>query len=78
MMKIGKSEADKSAEDLLKCRQIVSEITSFGVTQNQMMQIIHLLALELENRDALVDITTIIKEYQENPLAEHKNKLLEV
>jgi hypothetical protein len=43
-----------------------------------MMQIIHLLALELENRDALVDITTIIKEYQENPLAEHKNKLLEV
>ena len=77
-MKIGKSEVDKSAEDLLKCRQVVTEITNFGVTQNQIMQIIHLLALELENRDVLVDITTIIKEYQENPLSEHKNKLLEV
>jgi len=79
-MKMGKSEADIAAEKLLKCRQIVTEILNFGVTQEQLLQIIYLLSLELENREALEDITDAVKSHKidiEN-LGQNKNKLLEV
>jgi hypothetical protein len=79
-MKMGKSEADIAAEKLLKCRQIVAEILNFGVTQEQLLQIIYLLSLELENREALEDITDAVKSHKidiEN-LGQNKNKLLEV
>jgi hypothetical protein len=79
-MKMGKSEADIAAEKLLKCRQIVAEILNFGVTQEQLLQIIYLLSLELENREALEDITDAVKRHKidiEN-LGQNKNKLLEV
>jgi hypothetical protein len=79
-MKMGKSEAEIAAENLLKCRQIVSEILNFGVTQEQLLQIIYLLSLELENREALEDIADSVKRHKidiEN-LGQNKNKLLEV
>jgi hypothetical protein len=79
-MKMGQSEADIAAEKLLKCRQIVAEILNFGVTQEQLLQIIYLLSLELENREALEDITDAVKSHKidiEN-LGQNKNKLLEV
>jgi len=78
-MNIGKSESDKKAEDLLKCRQITSEILKFGVSQDQILQIIYLLSLELEDRDALLEISTIVKEYKSDMTSDEKNnKLLEV
>jgi|APGre2960657373_1045057.scaffolds.fasta_scaffold41721_4 hypothetical protein len=79
-MKMGKSEAEIAAENLLKCRQIVAEILNFGVTQEQLLQIIYLLSLELENREALEDIADSVKRHKvdiEN-LGQNKNKLLEV
>ena len=79
-MKMGKSEAEIAAEKLLKCRQIVAEILNFGVTQEQLLQIIYLLSLELENREALEDIADSVKRHKvdiEN-LGQNKNKLLEV
>jgi hypothetical protein len=79
-MKIGKSENDKKAEDLLKCRQITSEILNFGVSQDQILQIIYLLSLELEDRDALLEISTVVKNFKTDILSDdNKNKkLLEV
>ena len=81
-MKIGTSETDKIAADLLRCRQITSEILHFGVSQDQIMQIIYLLALELENREALSDITSVVKSHKVNLASDNepepKTKLLEI
>ncbi len=82
-MKIGKSETEQVAADILKCRQIVTEILKFGVSQDQVMQIIYLLALELENREALLDITMAVKSHKINlanddQVQEQNQKLLEV
>jgi len=52
----GETKTEISANDMLQCRQIVSEITEFGVKQDQILQIIKLLSLELENRDQMVAI----------------------
>ena len=78
-MNIGKSKLDSAASDLLKCRQITSEIFNFGVSQDQILQIIYLLSLELENREALVDISTATKKYKMDLTSDKENnKLLEV
>lgn len=61
-MKIGSSETDKIAKSLQKCRQIVSELNSFGINDFERVQIINLLSLELEDRDLMSDITEIIKD----------------
>jgi hypothetical protein len=60
--KIGQSETDVWAEETLRSRQIVSEILKFGVSQKQILNIIKLLAMELEDREALVAISSIAKE----------------
>jgi hypothetical protein len=60
--KIGQTETDRWAQDMLACRQIVSEILKFGVNQKQILNIIKLLAMELEDRDALVAISAVVKE----------------
>jgi hypothetical protein len=78
-MKIGKSESDKKAEDLLICRQITSEILNFGVSQDQILQIIYLLSLELEDREALLEISTVVKNFKTDILSDNNDKkLLEV
>lgn len=78
-MNIGKSDSDKAAESLLKCRKIVSEIVNFGVTQDDIMQIIYLLSLELENREALEAFSCLVKEFRNDPFEDQKkNKLVEV
>ena len=53
----------RTANQVGKCREIVKEITSFGVNEFMVLQIISLLALELENRDALVEICDTAKKY---------------
>ena len=57
---------------------------NFGVTQDQIMQLIYLLALEIENRQALEDIVEVVDNFRnkitnvdDNNTAK-KNKLLEV
>jgi hypothetical protein len=60
--KIGQTETEQWANETLKSRQIVSEILKFGVSQRQILGIIKLLAMELEDREALVAISSVVKE----------------
>lgn len=60
--KIGQTETERWAAEVLTSRKIVDEILKFGVNQNQILNIIKLLAMELENREALVAINSIVKE----------------
>ena len=51
----------KTAESLLKCRQIKAEILRFGVKQLEIEQLIKLLALELEDRDKMIAVTSALE-----------------
>lgn len=59
----GTTGMEQAAKDSQQARDIVSEILSFGVTQQQILRVAYLLSLELENREAMVGISTCIKEY---------------
>ena len=51
---------DKNLIDKVKAREIVSEIMQYGVNQEQITTIIKLLALELEDRALMLDITNLL------------------
>lgn len=53
---------DVVAAENATCRQIVKEISLFGVSERQRMMIIYLLALELENVELLQEITATIND----------------
>ena len=42
-----------------RCRQIVSEIIDFGVSQDQIKTLIKLLAFELEERELMLSINDL-------------------
>ena len=55
----------KAEEDLLEkqeCREIVKKIMDFGVSQRQIIELLNILALELEDRKLMQDIRNAIKE----------------
>jgi hypothetical protein len=58
----GKTESEMHAEKMHECRDIVKKILDFGVTEKQKLQIIKLMALELENRTIMTEIMTLIKQ----------------
>jgi hypothetical protein len=60
--KIGQTETETWANEMLVNRQVVGEILKFGVSQKQILNIIKLLAMELEDRDALIAISSIVAE----------------
>lgn len=60
--KIGQTETEKWAKEMLAGRQIVDEILKFGVNQSQILNIIKLLSMELEDREALLAISEVVKE----------------
>jgi len=66
MKKYGETTTDKWAREMIKSREVVSEIMNFGVSQNQITQIINLLALELEDRDTMLAFTNAYKTLQED------------
>jgi len=74
-MKYGKSNQENQTELNIKCREIVNEILKFGVSEMQKLKIIKLLSLELENRNAMLEISSVAKEYLNNEVSE-KNKLI--
>lgn len=78
-MKVGQTNSEKKARALSKCRDIVSEINNFGVNDFERVQIIHLLSLELEDRDLITDFAEVIKGYRGNVFEETKenNTLLQ-
>ena len=51
---------------MAECREILREVMDFGIRQDQVLQLIFLLALELENREAMLAISNIAKDYKES------------
>ena len=45
-------------------RQIVSEIMNYGVTQNQILKVVEFLAMELEDREAMLTLIEASKKLQ--------------
>lgn len=62
MKKYGKTEAEAHAEKMHQCRDIVIEILNFGVSEDQKVQIIKLMALELENNTLMKEIVGLVKQ----------------
>ena len=60
MEKYGKTKAEEDADKMFQCRQIVTEILNFGISESQKRQIIKLLACELESINDMKDIVNII------------------
>lgn len=48
-----------------ECREIVLEVRNFGVSQRQLLYLIHLLSLELENVEAMRAIAKAVGEVRE-------------
>ena len=55
-----KQLTEKDAEETFIARQIVQEIMDYGVTQFQIGKVIELLALELENRELMIQLRDVI------------------
>ena len=52
-MDIGKTEIELETDKLIECRNIVKNLVKFGVCDKQKVQIMYLLSLEMESRDAI-------------------------
>ena len=52
---------DERATDSFVARQISQEILNFGISQNQLINLIQMLAMELESRNLMVNINTCIE-----------------
>lgn len=62
--------------DIKKSREIVQEIMRFGVTQPQLKSVISLLALELEDRDQMLSIRSIVDPEESDTTDNNHVKLL--
>lgn len=50
---------------LQKCRDIKEEILKFGIKENELKHLIKILALELEDRELMLNILSHYKEQEE-------------
>lgn len=62
----GKLEIETKAKDSKLARDITKTVLEFGVTQQQILHVAYLLSLELENREAMVEISSCIKQFLES------------
>tara|TARA_Y100000034_G_C6692645_1_gene305046 strand:- start:302 stop:541 length:240 start_codon:yes stop_codon:yes gene_type:complete len=76
MIKIGKSDVEQSVDELKLSREIVKEILDFGINQQQILRTIYLLSLELENREAMMEISSSLKKYLENLSNPKENEVI--
>jgi hypothetical protein len=76
MSKIGQTSAEKRASDSLVARQIVTEISKFGVSQPQLIKVLYYLSLEIENHEKMEDISTHINEHVEKIDSESKDLIV--
>ena len=58
----GEFQSEKIAEENRIAREIVKEISNFGINERQRWLVIYQLALELENAGDLQEITSFIKD----------------
>jgi hypothetical protein len=61
MEKIGQTDLEIDANQMLECRQIVKNLVKFGLNESQKLHVIYLMSLEMESRDALEIITNAVK-----------------
>jgi hypothetical protein len=66
---------DERAKTIQTSRDIVSTIIDHGVNEVQKMHIISLLALELDNREAMIDIRAAVKHHMPDFFQENQSKL---
>jgi len=57
----GELESEKLAQESNIARQIVSEITKFGISDRQRLLVMYFLSLELEKIEEMKAISTVIK-----------------
>jgi hypothetical protein len=62
MQHYGQAESEKLAEEKQACRQILTEINKFGITQRQQLFLIYLLASELEDVEIMQALTSTVRE----------------
>ncbi len=62
MTHYGETETEKLASEKLTCRQIVNEISRYGVSQRQLLFIIYLLAAELEDVHVMQELTSAVRQ----------------
>ena len=67
-------ESPESIESV-KSREIVSEILNFGVSQFQIKKILKFLSLELEDRDLMLKISSLIDENTQDNDEDQKPKI---
>tara|TARA_B100000700_G_scaffold326494_1_gene438168 strand:- start:827 stop:1069 length:243 start_codon:yes stop_codon:yes gene_type:complete len=72
--KYGKTVEEKNAEKSLQCREIVKEITRFGIDESQKLQLIKLIALELENNSKMKKIINTLSNIEENNIDSSEEK----
>ena len=61
----GTSDVETDLQDKIKAREIVQSVLAYGVNQKQILQIIHLFAMELEDTNLMKDISGIINQSRE-------------
>ncbi len=62
-VRYGQMKSEKVAEENQICRQIVREISLFGITERQRLLVIYLLAMEVEDAERMRAITSLVKEF---------------
>ncbi len=77
-MDFNNSKVSQVAKQIQACRDIVREIDNFGINELQRTQVIYLLSLGLENREAMLEISAAAKKYIGNPLEDAEKTQLEV
>ncbi len=77
-MDFNNSKVSQVAKQIQACRDIVREIDNFGINELQRTQVIYLLSLGLENREAMLEISAAAKKYLGNPLEDAEKTQLEV
>jgi hypothetical protein len=62
----GKTKEERKSDKTLQVRQINEVIMNFGIDEDQKLQLINLIAMELENQEALRILTGAIHDIKNN------------
>lgn len=62
----GSTPDERELDRVNECRHIVKEVMTFGVDQRQILKLIELFSLELENRDHMQQISSLIKRLEKS------------
>jgi hypothetical protein len=63
--KYGATPEENNILETAKCREITNEILNFGINQCQLIKLIKLLSLELEDRDLMLKIISVVDNNEE-------------